>query len=216
MAKKIQLKNGLSVLLVESHKSPVVSVQMWVKTGSADEREGEEGVSHFIEHLLFKGTKKFGVGEVAHVIEGSGGQINAYTSFDETVFYVTLSRAFIDTGLEVIGEMVGSPKFDVAEIDNEREVVLEEIKKSFDDPHRQASRSLFSTAYKNHPYGIPVIGYESVIKNINRDELIDYFQSRYVPRQMNLIVVGDFNSEEVELKVEKYFGGLKALPVRGP
>ena len=125
MYKKYQLKNGLTVLLVESHKSPVVSIQMWVKTGSADEQKGEEGISHFIEHLVFKGTRKFGVGEIASKVEGSGGQLNAYTSFDQTVFYVTISKNFIETGLDVISEMMGYPLFDEKEIDNEREVVVE-------------------------------------------------------------------------------------------
>ena len=101
MLRKFQLKNGLKVLLFESHKSPVVSIQSWVRTGSADERKGEEGISHFIEHLLFKSTKKFKVGEIASLVEGSGGEFNAYTSFDQTVFYVTISKQFTDLGLEV-------------------------------------------------------------------------------------------------------------------
>ena len=214
MTQRIQLKNGLSVLLIESHKSPVVSVQMWVQTGSADEREGQEGISHFIEHLVFKGTRKFDVGEIANSIEKAGGQLNAYTSFDETVFYVTISKAFVETGLEVISEMMGFPKFDSDEIDNEREVVLEEIKKTFDDPHRQASRSLFSTLYKEHPYGLPVIGYDQVIRNIKREELLNYFHSRYVPNHMTLLVVGDFDSREMKAKVKEYFGGFKSHPIR--
>src|ERR1700722_15947273 len=135
---KIQLKNGLKVILTESHKSPVVSVQMWVRTGSADEKKKEEGISHFIEHLVFKGTRKFKVGEIASIIEGAGGELNAYTSFDQTVFYVTISKAFETVGLDVISEMMGFPKFEAGEIDNERGVVIEEIKRSNDSPHRQA------------------------------------------------------------------------------
>ena len=107
MAVKYQLKNGLTVLLVESHKSPVVSVQMWVKTGSADELKGEEGISHFIEHLVFKGTEKYQVGQIAQQVEGAGGELNAYTSFDQTVFHVTISKQFVDTGLDVISQMMG-------------------------------------------------------------------------------------------------------------
>ena len=118
---------------------------MWVRTGSADEVKGEEGISHFIEHLVFKGSRRFQVGEMAAAVEAAGGEINAYTSFDQTVFYVTLSREFEDVGLEVIGEMMGFPAFVASEIDNEREVVIEEIKRSHDNLHRQASRLLFST-----------------------------------------------------------------------
>src|SRR5580692_8378188 len=120
MLTSFKLKNKLKVLLVESHKAPVVAVQMWVKTGSADEKKGEEGISHFIEHLVFKGTRKFGVGEVAKTVEGAGGELNAYTTFDQTVFHVTISRDFLDVGLDCIGEMMGFPKFDPIEIDRER------------------------------------------------------------------------------------------------
>src|SRR5689334_11523935 len=111
MIKKYQLPNKLKVILVESKKSPVVAVQMWVRTGSADERKKEEGISHFIEHLIFKGTESFGVGEIASVVEASGGELNAFTSFDQTVFHVTLSREHLPTGLKVIREMMGSPIF---------------------------------------------------------------------------------------------------------
>src|SRR3982751_608200 len=110
MLKKFQLKNGLQVLLQESHKSPIVSVQMWVKTGSADEGKGEEGISHFIEHLVFKGTEKYGVGGIASTVEAAGGELNAYTSFDQTVFYVNISREFSSVALDVISEMMGFPK----------------------------------------------------------------------------------------------------------
>ena len=173
MLKKFQLKNGLNVLLMESHKSPVVSVQMWVRTGSADEQKGEEGISHFIEHLVFKGTEKFKVGEIASIVEGAGGELNAYTSFDQTVFYVTISKEFAETGLDVISQMMGFPAFDATEIDNEREVVIEEIKRGQDSPGRVASQLLFSTAYKKHPYGIPVIGYDKNIRKVSKKTLVN-------------------------------------------
>jgi zinc protease len=97
-----KLANGLKVHLIENHKSPVVSVQMWVRTGSADERKGEEGLSHFIEHLVFKGTKEYGVGEIASAVEAAGGELNAWTSFDQTVFYVNISNAEADFALSVV------------------------------------------------------------------------------------------------------------------
>ncbi|MCB0350585.1 MAG: insulinase family protein [Bdellovibrionales bacterium] len=209
MTSKYQLKNGLNVLLVESHKSPVVSIQMWVKTGSADETKGIEGISHFIEHLVFKGTEKYGVGSIASAIEGAGGVLNAYTTFDQTVFYVTLSKTFAETGFDVISEMMLRPKFDSKEIDNEREVVIEEIKRSIDNPNQQASRLLFSTAYKKHPYGIPVIGYEENIRKVSRKQIVKYFESRYVPQNMTLVVVGDFKAKDMKKKIEEYFGPTK-------
>jgi Predicted Zn-dependent peptidases len=128
---------------------------MWVKTGSADEKKNEEGISHFIEHLVFKGTRKYGVGEIASTVEGSGGELNAYTSFDQTVFYVTISKQFSDVALDVISEMMGFPTFDPKEIDNEREVVIEEIKRGQDSPGRRSSQLLFTNVFKKSPYGIP-------------------------------------------------------------
>lgn len=206
MFKKYQLKNGMNVLMAESHKSPVLSIQMWVRTGSADELKGEEGISHFIEHLVFKGSRQFKVGEMAAAVEAAGGEINAYTSFDQTVFYVTLSKQFEDVGLKVISEMMGFPSFESHEIDNEREVVIEEIKRSHDNLPRQASRLLFSTMYENHPYGLPVIGFEQNIRDFTREEILAYFQGRYNPGNMTLVVVGDFSSPEFKKKVEKTFG----------
>lgn len=214
MFKKYQLKNGLKVLMVPSHKSPVLSIQMWVKTGSADEKKGEEGISHFIEHLVFKGTRKFKVGEIASQVEAAGGELNAYTSFDQTVFYVTISKEFQNVGLNVISEMMGFPQFDAKEIDNEREVVIEEIKRSNDSPHRQASRLLFETMYKKHPYGIPVIGYAENINTVSRDVLVDYFKTRYNPKTMTLIVAGDFKAPEMRRKIEEHFGIFKPNKLR--
>jgi zinc protease len=206
MFKKYQLKNGMNVLLAESHKSPVLSIQMWVRTGSADEKKGEEGISHFIEHLVFKGSRALKVGEMAASVEAAGGEINAYTSFDQTVFYVTLSKEFEDVGFKVISEMMGFPSFEAAEIDNEREVVIEEIKRSQDNLPRQASRLLFSTMYPKHPYGLPVIGFTENIQKFTRDEIVDYFKRRYNPKNMTMVAVGDFKSTDLKKKVEAFFG----------
>lgn len=200
--KKIQLKNGLNVLFIESHKSPVISVQMWVRTGSADESPKERGISHFIEHLVFKGTPSFKVGEIAQTVEGCGGELNAYTSFDQTVYYVTMPSSETPTALKVIREMTSCPIFDKIEVDNEREVVIEEIKRGLDSPGRVASQLLFSTVYKKHPYGIPVIGYEKIIKKVPIKTLRSYFEGRYHPKNMFLVVTGNLNSKELlqELK----------------
>ncbi|PIS10583.1 MAG: insulinase family protein [Bdellovibrio sp. CG10_big_fil_rev_8_21_14_0_10_47_8] len=214
MVKKYQLKNGMKVLLQESHKSPVVSVQVWVRTGSADEAKGEEGISHFIEHLVFKGTRKFKVGEIASVIEGSGGELNAYTSFDQTVFYVTISKNFLETGLQALAEMMGFPLFDPVEIDNEREVVVEEIKRGQDSLGSRASHLLFSTVYKKHPYGIPVIGYEKNVRKWKAKKIVDYYHSRYSPQNMFLVISGDIDSQSIKPSVEKHFGEFKPYKIK--
>ena len=204
----------MKVLFQESHKSPVVSVQVWVRTGSADEGKGEEGISHFIEHLVFKGTRKFKVGEIAAMIEGSGGELNAYTSFDQTVFYVTMSKHFVETGIEALAEMMGFPQFDPTEIDNEREVVVEEIKRGNDSLGRNASQLLFETAYQKHAYGIPVIGYEKNVRGWSAKKIVQYYHNRYSPKNMFLVVAGDFQSAEMKKQVTKYFGEFKSYPVK--
>jgi len=214
MSKKFQLKNGLKVLLLESHKSPVISVQMWVKTGSADEKKTEEGISHFIEHLVFKGTRKYKVGEIASIVEASGGELNAYTSFDQTVFYVTISKQFADVGLDVISEMMGFPTFDAEEINNEREVVIEEIKRGQDSLSRAGSQMMFSSVFKGHPYSIPVIGYEKNVRKFSPKKIAEFFHSRYVPRNMFLVISGDFESAKMKQKVQKYFGEFKDYKLR--
>lgn len=199
----------MSVILIESKKAPVVSAHLWVKTGSADERAGEEGISHFIEHLVFKGTRDYKVGEIAQSIEGSGGELNAYTTFDQTVFHITISKNYSNNALKAISQMAGYPIFDEKEIDNEREVVIEEIKRSEDSPASQASRLLFESTYKNHPYGIPVIGYEKVIKSVSRKKIVNYFSKRYSPANMTLVVAGDFSISEMRKNVAQYFGNIK-------
>lgn len=211
---KFKLKNGLDVRLIPSSKSPVVSVQMWVKTGSADERIAEQGISHFIEHLVFKGTKNFAVGEIARTVEASGGELNAWTSFDQTVFYVNISREFADTALDVVSEMMGSPLFDAKEIDAEREVVLEEIKRTNDSPSRKGSRLLFSSLYAKHPYRLPVIGRPEVVSSVSTKVLRRYFKERYSAKNMVLVIAGDFETPDMRKRVTARYSGLPGSRVR--
>lgn len=206
---KFTLKNKLNVILAPSHKSPVVSVQMWVKTGSADEAKGEEGISHFIEHLVFKGTDTYGVGEIASTVEASGGELNAYTSFDQTVFYVTISKNYSDVALDTISQMMGFPKFDGQEIDSEREVVCEEIKMGMDSPSRAGSQMLFSSVYRKHPYGIPVIGYEKNVRGWSHKKIKKYYADRYTPSNMCLVITGDFVPAEMKTKVTEIYSKIK-------
>lgn len=211
---KFQLKNKLKVILIPSRKSPVVSVQMWVKTGSADEKKGEEGISHFIEHLVFKGTDKYKVGEIASIVEASGGELNAYTSFDQTVFYVTISKSFQDVALDVVSQMMGHPTFDKDETHSEREVVCEEIKMGQDSPGRQSSQLLFGSLYKKHAYGVPVIGYEKNVRSWSVKKIKSFYQSRYVPSNMCLIISGDFEEKEMRQNVQKYFGTFEPFKLK--
>lgn len=210
MLNKYQLPNGMNVILAQSKKSPVISAQVWVENGSADEIKGEEGLSHFIEHLLFKGTEKYGVGEIASKVEGAGGQINAYTSFDQTVYYMTLSKEYLEDSLDMLSQMIGHPKFDKEEIDNEREVVIEEIKRGMDNPGRVASRSMFESVFKSHPYKRPVIGYDRIIKKVSVKKIKEFYAKRYSTKNMFLLLAGDFEKPEAKKLIKEYFGSIEA------
>lgn len=199
------LPNGLTILLRESHRAPVVELQIWADVGSADERPGEEGLAHFHEHMLFKGTDRRGVGEVAGDIEGLGGQINAYTSFDQTVYHATLPSAAWRDGLDVLTDAVRFSIFDEAEVQREREVVLEEIRRSEDTPGHVLGDLSFRECFKAHPYGAPILGPASNVAGFERSQVRRFFERWYTPDNMMVVAVGDFDRFEVAAEIERLF-----------
>ncbi len=202
---KVVLDNGLTVVLSENHAAPVVAFQMWVRVGSRNEQEEEAGIAHVFEHMLFKGTQKRGVGEIAREVEGAGGDINAFTSFDHTVYHVVLASRYFDVGLDVIADAIQHSTFNPDELVREAEVVLEEFKRSEDMPSRVVGKKLFETAYTVHTYRRPIIGYEETFKALTRQDILDFFQTWYVPNNMNLVVVGDFDTAAVLPKIAEAF-----------
>src|SRR4030043_1450272 len=140
------MEDGLKVIIEENRTSPVVALQVWVKTGSADERDDEAGMCHFIEHMIFKGTGKRGVGEMAKEVESLGGSINAYTSYDQTVYHIKIASRYADIALDILADAVQRSVFDPAELEKEREVILEEIRMGEDDPSRKLFRQTMATA----------------------------------------------------------------------
>src|SRR3954451_23704279 len=152
MAIRFGLSNGLTVVFEAQHAAKVAAFQVWVRAGSADERPDQAGLAHLHEHMLFKGTERRGPGEIAHMVEAHGGEINAWTSFDQTVYHIVIASQFARTGLDILCDAVRNSAFDRDELAREIEVVCEEIKRSLDTPARRSSRDLFSTAYKVHPY----------------------------------------------------------------
>jgi zinc protease len=212
---RMVLDNGLTVLLQEIHSAPVVALNMWVKVGSVYEHDTEAGISHVYEHMLFKGTSTRGVGEIAQDIEGCGGDINAFTSFDHTVYHITLASRFLDTGLAVMADAIQHSAFDPAELCKEQEVVLEEIKRGEDIPSRKLTEALFATSYQRHPYRRPVIGSEQTVRSLTRDHILSYFHTWYVPNNMTLVVSGDFEPMAVLPQIQAAFGDFQPqkLPV---
>lgn len=203
------LPNGMHLVVYENHSAPVVSVQAWVRAGSADEPEEMAGVSHLLEHMLFKGTERRKVGEIAREIESNGGYINAFTTYDSTVYYVTIASRYFETGIDVIADAIQNSSFDPAELEKEKEVVIEEIKRSEDIPERRAMNALFELAYKVHPYRRPIIGFADVVRAITREKLMGYYKKWYSPQNITLVVSGDVKQEQVLTAVDRYFGNFK-------
>lgn len=216
MALRYQLENGLTVVFEEQHTAKVAAFQVWVRAGSADEREDQAGLAHLHEHMLFKGTARRGPGEIAQSIEAHGGEINAWTSFDQTVYHTVMASQFARMGLDVLADAVRSSAFDREELAREIEVVCEEIKRSTDAPGRRASRDLFSTAYQQHPYLRPVIGWEQTVRSFSREKVLEFYERHYTPKNMVLAIVGDLTEQQVRAWVQELFGGDWGRPYAGP
>jgi len=200
------LPNGLTLLLREAHVAPVANVQIWAKVGSADEGPGEEGLAHFHEHMLFKGTERRGVGDVAGEVEGAGGRINAYTSFDVTVYYATLPSTALDTGIDVLVDAVRHSVFDPLEVQREVEVVLEEIRRSKDSPGHVLSDLAFSTCYQVHAYRAPILGSAENVARFDKPMVEAFFRRWYTPDNLVVVAAGDFEAEKVAERFRSLFG----------
>ena len=204
-----KLDNGLSVLLREARLAPVANLQIWAGVGAADERPGEEGLAHFHEHMLFKGTERRGVGQVAAEVEGAGGRINAYTSFDMTVYYATLPSEALSTGIDVLTDAVRHSVFDPEEIRREQEVVLEEIRRSDDTPGHVLSELSFSEAYRVHPYRRPILGSMESVSALTQTQCLDFFQRWYAPDNLTIVAAGDFEARALVDEIEAAFSGAR-------
>jgi zinc protease len=205
-----RLDNGLTLHVAAGHPAPVVAVQAWVGVGSADEAAAQAGVAHVVEHMLFKGSHRYGVGELTRAIERSGGEINAWTSFDHTVYHAVLGRDHVDEAVAAIGDTLLAPRVDPDELERERQVILEEIRQGADDPARSVAQSLFAAAYVAHPYRRPVIGTPESVQRLGERELVEFFRSFYVADNVTLVVAGDVDPAHVRRSVERRFRSMPA------
>jgi zinc protease len=204
-----RLPNGLTVFVKEDHSRKVAAVQMWVMVGAAYENASERGISHVIEHMAFKGTKKRGVGKIAEEVEEIGGEINAYTVWDETVFHIVVPSSATSQGLDIITDAVFRSVIDPKELEKEKKVVLEEILEDKDRPEDVAFDKLFETAYIKSPYRFPVIGQKEIVEKITRKNILDFRKKWYVPENMFLMVVGDVDPAAVRKDVERFTSDVK-------
>jgi zinc protease len=205
---KTILENGLTVLVKEMPGTRVATVQIWVKAGSVYENADEAGITHFIEHMIFKGTETRGPGELAGAIEGAGGRINAYTSYENTVYHATLSAVHWEMAFEMLAEAVMHSTFDPVELEREKRVVLEELSMRYDRPNIRLFHELMATAYTRHPYQLPVIGNEESINNFSREKVLEYIAKHYYPQHLTVVVAGDVKGQDVIEKVNDLMGSL--------
>ena len=213
---KATLDNGLTVLVKEMPGTRVATVQIWVKAGSVYENAEEAGITHFIEHMIFKGTETRGPGDLAGAIEGVGGRVNAYTSYEYTVYHATLSAVHWDMAFEVLAEAVMHSVFDPVELEREKKVVLEEVSMRYDRPNIMLFHELMATAYTRHPYRLPVIGNEESIKNFSRDKIMGYIQKHYYPQNLTVVVAGDVKGRDVVTLVGEIMGSMVSGEMESP
>lgn len=204
------LPNGIEVLVDESHFSRMVAIQCWVGVGSICENEEEFGLSHVLEHMLFKGTKQRGVGEISSLVEGFGGDINAFTTFDQTVYYLTLTSQYVSEGLELLSDAIFNSSFDEKELTLEKEVILEEIRQGNDSPGQVLGRKVFEELYKGTPASRPIIGFTESVQGFTRDDLCSFHKKWYQPNNMKVVVYGAIDSDFVFSQIQKYFGARQA------
>ncbi len=209
-AQKWVLPDGLTMIVKEDHSAPVASVQAWCATGSIDEDDHlGAGLSHILEHMLFKGTKTRSTNEIAQKIQDVGGYINAYTSFDRTVFWIDVPKAGVTSALDVLADAMMNSTLPPEEYAKEQEVIRREFAMGFDDPDRMAGQLLFATAYQRHPYRLPVIGELEIYNQLTQEQVMQYYKTRYVPNNLTFIVVGDVDAEKVRQQLTDFF---KAYP----
>jgi zinc protease len=212
-----RLKNNLQYIFETRPGSGVVAIQVWVKVGSKNEEPRTAGITHFIEHLIFKGSKNLKGSEMAARIESLGGSINAFTSYENTVYHVVIPARAFEEGFRILADAVRNPLFPEEEIAKEKKVVLEEIKMGEDDPQRKLFKELFLSSYRGHPYGRPIIGFEETVREITRKDIASYCDAHYKPDNMVIVVVGDFLEELAQRLIDETFGppGPTTAPTRG-
>lgn len=208
------LPNGLTLLVKRDTSAALASVQVWVKTGSIHEdAKLGAGLSHFLEHMLFKGTTRRAGREISAAVQAHGGYINAYTTFDRTVYYIDLPSEHTAVAIDLLADAVLHSTLPAEEVAKEKDVILREIAMTKDDPDNRLWDTLFSTAFREHPYRQPIIGHRDVFSAITRDELMAYYRARYVPNNVVVVVAGDVDPAAVRRTVEEHFGQVARAPL---
>ena len=209
-----KLPNGQTLVVQQVKNNPIVTIDTWIRTGSVNENDTNSGVSHFLEHLFFKGTKLHPAGEFDKILESKGAVVNAATSKDFTHYYITIPSEHFDTAMELHSDMLLNPQIPRKELEKERKVVLEEIAKDGNSPSKIVYDNLNDLMYTTHPYKRKVIGSADVISTIRREEILDYFNKFYAPSNMVTVIVGDVDSVKAAEKVQQSFNQEYKKPVK--
>lgn len=205
----VRLKNGLTVHIIRDSRFPLVCTRLFVGTGSANETAEQAGISHVLEHMVFKGTEKRPKGQVARDVESLGGYLNAATSFDKTWFITDMPAKHWETGMDVVKDMAFHPSLDPAELEAEKNVIVSELKGGDDTPTRRLFEDLQVAGLAHTVYGRPIIGFEKTIRAVTADDLRAYIRTWYQPQNMMLLVAGDIDPKAVLAHAEELFGDLK-------
>ena len=209
-----KLSNGQTVVVYEIKNNPIVTIDTWIKTGSINENDTNNGVAHFLEHLFFKGTKAHPTGEFDKILESKGAIVNAATSKDFTHYYITIPSEHFDKAMELHSDMLLNPQIPRKELEKERKVVLEEIAKDGNTPSKKVYDNLNDMMYTTHPYKRKVIGTSDIIGTIRREEILDYFNKYYAPSNMVTLVVGDVDTQKAVAKIQQCFNQEYRKPIK--
>src|SRR5688572_341771 len=208
------LENGLTLIIREDHSAPVVSAQAWCKAGSIDEGKWlGGGLSHVLEHMLFKGTTTREAGRIDQEVQDAGGYMNAYTSFDRTVYWINVPNTGGKVAIDILCDIMQNATLPADEMVKEKQVILREMDMNQDDPGQRSARRLFETAYTKSPYRFTIIGYPDIYNEVQRDDVFAYYREKYAPNNLFFVVVGDINAKEVEQQIRAAFAKTKARPM---
>ncbi|MCU4138038.1 MAG: putative Zn-dependent peptidase [Thermodesulfobacteria bacterium] len=203
--KEKKLSNGLTVLFYPYEREKVATIKLCVKVGSSYENEKEAGITHLIEHMIFKGTETKKPEDIVGVIEASGGYMNAFTSYDYTCYYIAGPSTIVEKSLDILSDVVFHPFFDPVELEREKEVVIEEMKMRLDNPFVVLFENVMKASYQKYPYKRPIIGYEETVKSFKREDLLKFVNQFYVPKNMVLTVVGNISEKKLFSLINRYF-----------
>jgi len=212
MTERFQLENGLTVLIKEMHHAPVASFWIWYRVGSGDERPGITGISHWVEHMLFKGTDQFPQGEIDRQIARSGGGLNGFTWLDYTTYFEVLPAHEIDLALRIEADRMVNSLFDPQEVETERTVIISERQGRENDPHFLLSEEVTAAAFRVHPYHSTTLGDMCDLQHITRADLWERYRTYYRPNNAVAVLVGDIDPRAAQDQIQAHFGGIAAGP----